>query len=106
MGIKGVNLDKGPKVVQIQAVAMSGQPVLVDVPGLRDDEGNVVSPPRKEVIAPTTESAIFALREDGSIYFRTTKTPWMEVDGIEEAEVEMTDEELARLARDMGIANG
>lgn len=97
---------KAAKIIQIQAVGMSGPPVKVQVPGLQDEDGKVVSEGRNEILAPITEVGILALRDDGSLFFRTMTQPWVEVPAIEGNTLEVDEDEMQRLAAKFGAKGG
>lgn len=99
--VKVPNVNKGPKVVQIQAVPIRSDPVVITVPPASDGDGEPVGEHRNEVVVPTNVG-IVALREDGSIFFRTQSTGWVEVPAIGEEELEMSDDELAQRLEALG----
>lgn len=93
----------GRKVIQIATTALSGQPAILNLANAPASEENPEPEAERFVLPTMTDVAIVALCDDGSIWFRTMKSAWVEVPSIEDAALEMSQQELEEAARRLGV---
>ena len=91
------------KVIQIAAVGLSGKPLMLNMtkPATENEDSSV-----EQVVLPSiNDVGIVALCDDGTMWFRSFTSAWVQVPNVDD-DLAMSQEELEAEARKLGLVGG